>query len=246
VKVETEVALGANASYEDLKVQFDAIYLAFGLATSPSLGIPGEEHILDGLTFIEQSKMDPQGLKVGGNVVVIGAGNTAVDCATVAKRLGASRVTMVYRRTDQEMTAYPHEYDFVRKEGVEFRFLTQPIGVRVESGNVTGLECVCMELTGADHTGRPAPRPKSGSEFFIEADQVVKSIGQDKSSLAKLLDLATERGYIKVNGDYETSLPGVFAGGDCIRAKGAASTVMAVQDGKLTARAINKKLLGGN
>ncbi len=246
VKVETEVEFGANASYENLKTQFDAIYLAVGLAASPSLGIPGEEHILDGLAFIEQSKMDPQGLKVGRNVVVIGAGNTAVDCATVAKRLGASRVTMVYRRTDQEMTAYPHEYDFVRKEGVEFRFLTQPIGVRVANGDVTGLECVCMELTGADQTGRPAPRPKSGSEFFIEADQVIKSIGQEKSSLAKLLDLATERGYIKVNGDYETSLPGVFAGGDCIRAKGAASSVMAVQDGKLAARAIDKKLQGGN
>jgi glutamate synthase (NADPH/NADH) small chain len=75
---------------------------------------------------------------------------------------------------------------------------------------------------------------------------VVKSIGQEKSSLARLLDLATERGYIKVNGDYETSLPGVFAGGDCIRAKGAASSVMAVQDGKLAAWAIDKKLHGGN
>jgi dihydropyrimidine dehydrogenase (NAD+) subunit PreT len=246
VKIETEVEFGTNISYEDLKEQFDAIYLAFGLAATPSLGIPGEEHILDGLAFIEQSKMDPKALKVGRNVVVIGAGNTAVDCATVAKRLGALRVTMVYRRTDQEMTAYPHEYDFVRKEGVEFRFLTQPIAVRVERGDVSALECVSMELTDTDLTGRPAARPRFGSEFFIDADQVVKSIGQEKTPLAKLLDLITERGYIKVNGDFETSRPGIFAGGDCIRAKGAASTVMAVQDGKLAARAIGKKLLGGN
>jgi dihydropyrimidine dehydrogenase (NAD+) subunit PreT len=246
VKVETGVEFGSSASYQDLKTRFDAIYLSFGLAASPSLGIPGEEHIVDGLAFIEQSKMDPQGLKVGRNVVVIGAGNTAVDCATVAKRLGAIRVTMVYRRTDQEMTAYPHEYDFVRKEGVEFRFLTQPVAVRVERDDVTALECVCMELSDPDHTGRPAPRPVFGSEFTIEADQVVKSIGQEKTPLAKLMDLATERGYIKVNSDFETSVPGVFAGGDCIRAKGAASTVMAVQDGKLAARAIGKKLLGGN
>jgi dihydropyrimidine dehydrogenase (NAD+) subunit PreT len=246
VKVETGIEFGVNASYEALAANFDAIYLAFGLASSPSLGIPGEENILEGLAFIEQSKMDPQDLKVGRNVVVIGAGNTAVDCATVAKRLGALRVTMVYRRTDQEMTAYPHEYDFIRKEGVEFRFLTQPVGVRMERGYVTGLECVCMELSDPDHTGRPAPRPTPGSEFVIDTDQVVKSIGQEKTSLAKLMGLATERGYIKVNDDFETSQPGVFAGGDCIRAKGAASTVMAVQDGKLAARAISKKLLGGN
>jgi dihydropyrimidine dehydrogenase (NAD+) subunit PreT len=246
VKLETGIEFGVNASYEALVANFDAIYLAFGLASVPSLGIPGEENILDGLAFIEQSKMDRQGLKVGRNVVVIGAGNTAVDCATVAKRLGALRVTMVYRRTDQQMTAYPHEYDFIRKEGVEFRFLTQPIGVRMERGYVTGLECVCMELSDPDHTGRPAPRPTPGSEFVIDADQVVKSIGQEKTSLAKLMGLATERGYIKVNDDFETSQPGVFAGGDCIRAKGAASTVMAVQDGKLAARAISKKLLGGD
>jgi glutamate synthase (NADPH/NADH) small chain len=190
--------------------------------------------------------MDPKRMRVGCNVVVIGAGNTAVDCATVAKRLGAMRVTMVYRRTDQEMTAYPHEYDFVRKEGVEFRFLTQPVGVRVERGLVTGLECVRMELSDPDHSGRPAPRPTPGSEFTLEADQIVKSIGQEKTSLAKLMELETERGYIKVNRDFETNQPGVFAGGDCIRAKGAASTVMAVQDGKLAARAIHKRLSGGN
>ena len=246
VKIQTDVEFGSNPSYEDARVRFDVIFLASGLAATPQLGIPGEENILDGLAYIEQSKMDPKSLRVGCNVVVIGAGNTAVDCATVAKRLGAMRVTMVYRRTDQEMTAYPHEYDFVRKEGVEFRFLTQPVGVRVERGMVTGLECVRMELSDPDHSGRPAPRPTPGSEFTLEADQIVKSIGQEKTPLAKWMGLETERGYIKVNGDFETNQPGVFAGGDCIRAKGAASTVMAVQDGKLAARAIHKRLSGGN
>ena len=111
---------------------------------------------------------------------------------------------------------------------------------------VTGLECVRMELSDPDHSGRPAPRPTPGSEFTLEADQIVKSIGQEKTPLAKWMGLETERGYIKVNGDFETNQPGVFAGGDCIRAKGAASTVMAVQDGKLAARAIHKRLSGGN
>jgi glutamate synthase (NADPH/NADH) small chain len=242
VKLETGVEFGVNKSFDEIKSNFDAVYLAIGLASTPMLAIPGEEHILDGLAYIEQSKMDPQGLKIGRNVVVIGAGNTAVDCATVAKRLGALRVTMVYRRTDQEMTAYPHEYDFVKKEGVEFRFLTQPVAVQVENGRVRGLKCVQMELGDLDHSGRPAPRPTPGSEFMIDADQVVKSIGQNKPPLATMLGLATEKGYIKVDSNFETTHAGIYAGGDCIRAKGAASTVMAVEDGKLAARAIDRKL----
>jgi glutamate synthase (NADPH/NADH) small chain len=244
VKLETGTEFGVNKSFDEIKAQFDAVYLAFGLASTQMLAIPGEEHILDGLAYIEQSKMDPRGLKIGRNVVVIGAGNTAVDCATIAKRLGAQRVTMVYRRTDQEMTAYPHEYDFVRKEGVEFRFLTQPVEVQVENGCVKALKCVCMELGDPDHSGRPSARPTPGSEFVIEADQVVKSIGQSKPPLAPMLGLAIEKGYIKVDSNFETSHTGIYAGGDCIRAKGAASTVMAVEDGKLAARAIDKKLRG--
>jgi len=86
------------------------------------LGIPGEEYIIDGLEYIEQSKLDAPNLVIGRNVVVIGAGNTAIDCATIAKRLGASQVTMVYRRTEKEMTAYAHEYDFIKREGVSFCF----------------------------------------------------------------------------------------------------------------------------
>ena len=242
VRVETGVEFGSAKTYEDIQKHFDAVFLGAGLDSTPALGIPGEEHILDGLAYIEQSKLNPAAMRIGRNVVVIGAGNTAVDCATVAKRLGALNVTMVYRRTDQEMTAYPHEYDFVKKEGVEFRFLTQPLGVRVEHGQVKGLDCVRMELGGLDASGRPTPRPEPGSEFFLTADQVVKSIGQNKSPLATLLGLSTDRGYISVNPDFETTRPGVFAGGDCIRARGAASTVMAVQDGKLAARAMDRKL----
>jgi glutamate synthase (NADPH/NADH) small chain len=176
-------------------------------------------------------------------VVVIGAGNTAVDCATIAKRLGAERVTMVYRRTEREMTAYPHEYSFIKNEGVEFRFLTQPIEALMENGQVLGLKCVRMTLGAPDASGRPSPQPVAGSEFVLPCDQVVKAIGQEKPAVARLLGLETDKGFIKVNDDFETSLPGVFAGGDCIRARGSASTVMAVQDGKLAAFAIHRKLM---
>ena len=237
--------LGGNLLFEQLRSEFDAVFLAVGLGATPSMGMEGEERMLDGLQYIEQSKANPETMQVGRDVVVIGAGNTAVDCATVAKRLGADRVTMLYRRTAAEMTAYPHEYEFVKIEGVEFRFLAQPVGVIEEHGMVVGVQCVGMALdapSAPNGSGRRMTRAVPGSEFMVPADQVVKAVGQEKPALAALLGLATERGFIAVNGRFETSIAGVYAGGDCIRAKNSASTVMAVQDGKLAAAAIHAHL----
>jgi dihydropyrimidine dehydrogenase (NAD+) subunit PreT len=174
---------------------------------------------------------------------VIGAGNTAIDCATIAKRLGADTVTMVYRRTGKEMTAYAHEYDFIKREGVGFSFLTQPARVLAENGTVRALECLRMSLGTADSSGRPSPQIVAGSEFLLPTDQIVKAIGQQKPALAGSLRLETEKGFIQVDTNFETNLPGVYSGGDCIRARGAASTVMAVQDGKLAARSIHERLM---
>jgi dihydropyrimidine dehydrogenase (NAD+) subunit PreT len=243
VKVETGKELGADFTLADLQANVGAVFLSVGLGATPSLGIPGEQHILDGLEYIEQSKLDAPNLVVGRDVVVIGAGNTAIDCATIAKRLGASQVTMVYRRTENEMTSYPHEYDFIKREGVSFSFLTQPVRVHTENGSVKSLECLRMSLGPADASGRPSAQPVAGSEFFLRADQIVKAIGQNKPSLASQLKLKTEKGFIQVNANFETSLPGVYAGGDCIRVRGAASTVMAAQDGKLAARSIHERLM---
>jgi dihydropyrimidine dehydrogenase (NAD+) subunit PreT len=243
VQLETGKEVGANLAVADLQKNFDALFIGSGLGKSPSLGIPGENYILDGLEYIEQSKLQPAKLRVGKNVVVIGAGNTAIDCATVARRLGAKRVTMLYRRTEKEMTAYPHEYDFVKREGVTVEFLMQPMKVHVENGTVSALECVRVTLAGVDGSGRPAPQPIPGSNLFLPADQIVKAIGQEKLSLSAQLQLRTDKGFIGVDANLETSAPGIFAGGDCIRAHGAASTVMAVQDGKLAARAIYQRLV---
>lgn len=243
ITVEPNRELGKNLNLADLQAAFVAVFLGVGLGETTTLGIPGEEHILDGLEYIELSKMDRQKLAVGRNVLVIGAGNTAIDCATIAKRLGAEDVTMVYRRSEKEMTAYQHEYDFIKCEGVGFSFLTQPIRVCTENGAVKTLECLRMRLGPADASGRPAPEPVPSSEFSLAADQIVKATGQEKPSLASLLKLKTNKGYIHVSDDFETNVPGVYAGGDCIRARGAASTVMAVQDGKLAARAIHERLV---
>ncbi|HZV58728.1 MAG TPA: FAD-dependent oxidoreductase, partial [Candidatus Eremiobacteraceae bacterium] len=139
--------------------------------------------------------------------------------------------------------AYPHEYEFIKGEGVSFSFLTQPVRVHAENGSVKSLECLRMALGPIDASGRPSPRPVPGSEFSLPADQIVKAIGQEKPSLASQLRLKTEKGFIHVSDKFETSLPGIFAGGDCIRSNGAASTVMAVQDGKLAALAIHERLV---
>jgi glutamate synthase (NADPH/NADH) small chain len=242
VRIKTGVEFGRDVTIEDARGEFDAIVLSVGLGATPALGIEGEEAIVDGLAYIEMSKRDTGSLRVGRNVVVIGAGNTAIDCATIAKRLGAERVTMVYRRTVREITCYEHEYQFALSEGIEFRFLAQPVGVVMKDGAVAGLKCLRVELGEPDATGRPAPVAVAESEFVIEADQIVKAVGQVKPALAAALGLKTEKGYIAVSANFETSVAGVYAIGDCIRARGAASTVMAVQDGKLAAQAIEMKL----
>ena len=241
VTINTSIELGKDISLDDLHEKFDAVVLSVGLGNTPALGIEGETAILDGLEFIEASKTAPASMSIGRNVLVIGAGNTAIDCATIAKRLGAEHVTMVYRRTDREMTCYEHEYDFARKEGIGFRFLTQPSRVLVDDEIPIGLECLRIELGPPDASGRPSPQAVAGSEFVLPADQIVKAIGQQKPALATLLGLTVSKGFIAVDAAFQTSLSGVYAIGDCIRSHGAASTVMAVEDGKLAAAAIHQQ-----
>lgn len=243
VKIRTGMELGKDASLADLQKEFDTVVLSVGLGRTPRLGIPDEQAIVDGLEFIEGSKTAAEKLHIGRNVIVIGAGNTAIDCATVARRLGAGRVTMVYRRTDREMSCYEHEYEFARREGIEFRFLSQPHRVLLEGGAVAGLECLRVELGAPDASGRPAPVVVPGSEFVLAADQIVKAVGQEKPALAALLGLETKKGFIAVDASFKTNIDGVYAIGDCTRAVGAASTVMAVQDGKIAAAAIHKQLV---
>jgi dihydropyrimidine dehydrogenase (NAD+) subunit PreT len=238
VKIEESVEIGRDVSPEWLLERFEKIFIATGLGGSPGLGVPGEEQVIDGIEYIEKSKLNPADLPKARAVVVIGAGNTAIDCATIARRSGAERVTMVYRRTEREMTAYNHEYRFVQNEGVAFEFLAQPVAVKPEA-----LACLRAELGDADASGRPAPRPIPGSNFEIPADLVIKAIGQQKTSIAALFGLETDRGFIKTDGTLRTSVSGIYAGGDCVRAKGAASTVMAAQDGRIAAAAIHELLM---
>jgi glutamate synthase (NADPH/NADH) small chain len=228
VTIHTGRELGVDLSWDDLD-GYDAVFIAVGLGKVPALGIPGESAVTDGLELVEQCKLNPSGLKVGKHVAVIGAGNTAIDCATVAKRLGAE-VTIVYRRTAAEMSAYEHEYEFAKNEGIRFQFVSQPVEVIVTEGTVTGLK---TRSTGDD----------AGAESVLECDQVVSAIGQLKSGLS-FGGLARDKGYLAIDEAHLTSRAKVFAGGDAVRSTGAASTVMAVQDGKRAAVSIHAFLTG--
>ncbi|MFC6667413.1 NAD(P)-dependent oxidoreductase [Deinococcus radiopugnans] len=158
VTVETGHELTGKAGLDTLLSEYDAVFLGLGLGAVPAMGIPGEEHLIDGLQYIEDSKLHPERLPHSANVVVIGAGNTAIDAATIARRRGAD-VTMLYRRTEAEMTAYRHEYEFALSEGIGYRFLTQPVRVVSEDGKVKGVECVKMVLGVPDTGGGPRPDP---------------------------------------------------------------------------------------
>ncbi len=245
VTIKNNITVGTDIGFDELNSSYDAVFIGTGLGRVPNLEIPGEnlEGVVDGIEFIESTKTDKlETIKVGQKVAVIGAGNTAIDAATIAKRLGA-HVTMVYRRTQSEMTAYNFEYDFAKLQGIEYRFLTAPVSIQGDS-SVTGLECQTMQLGAPDASGRPRPEPVPNSNFTLECDMVIKAIGQEKqSSLAQELGLQLEKGYIVVNNQNQTSNPRVYAGGDCVRLKGDASTVMAVQDGKIAAKNINSMLL---
>ena len=248
VSIHTGVEVGTDVLPQRLLEEYDAVVLAAGTGKVPELGVPGEElhGVIEALPFIAATKMaEKDGLEnlhaveIGNEVVVIGAGNTAIDAATIAKRLGAERVTMIYRRSRAEMTAYDFEVKFVQNEGVDIRLTTQPIEILGEGGRVTGIRCVRTELGEPDASGRRSPRPVPGSEFVIPCDQVIKDIGQEK--LTQLFDafgVATERGYVATDPDLRTSNPKVFAAGDCARLEGEALTVTAARDGKIVAKAI--------
>lgn len=251
VKFKNGVEVGKDISFEEIIESHDAVFLAIGLGNVPDMEIAGEnlEGVLDGLDFVEATKTNSlDSIKHGNRICVVGAGNTAIDCATIARRLGADRVTMVYRRSEAEMPAYHFEYEFALKEGVSFMFLTQPVeALDNGKGQVDGLKCLRMDLGAPDASGRRSPVPVPGSEFVVPCDMLIKAIGQIKPSgvIATLAPFGVEhvKGYIKVDENNRTAHNKIFAGGDCVRSHGEASTVMAVQDGKIAARAMTAQLL---
>jgi dihydropyrimidine dehydrogenase (NAD+) subunit PreT len=218
------------------------VFLGVGLGNTQGLGIPGEEleGVVDALTFIEHLKTKPYGsFKVPQRVLVVGAGNTAVDAATQARRLGAESVAFVYRRSEEEAPAYEYEIEIAKKDGCGFHWLTAPSRV-VGEGKVMGLECVRMELTEKDASGRRGVKAIKGSEHVIPCDLVIKATGQSKRvEMLKQINGLTldDAGRVKVNANGQTTNPKFFAGGDCIN--GGKEIVNAAADGKRAAKNIN-------
>ncbi|GAJ40480.1 NAD(P)-dependent oxidoreductase [Saccharococcus caldoxylosilyticus] len=250
VQIRTNTKVGKDISAKELLDDYDAVVLAVGMGKVPMLGIEGEDldGVYDAIEFIKETKTNPLTDKlVGKRVVVIGAGNTAIDGATCSVRLGAENVKILYRRTKEEMTAYDFEYEFAKQDGVEFRWLTAPKRIiGDENGKVTHIECVRMKLGEPDADGRRRPVPIEGSEFTMRVDVVIKAIGQTRHlDLIQEFGLEHDDGVVKVNPEnYQTSNQKVFACGDVIFAKGQgeAMVVTAAQQGKEAAYAIHQYL----
>ncbi|HEV2491762.1 MAG TPA: NAD(P)-dependent oxidoreductase [Terriglobia bacterium] len=246
VKFEQGVEVGKDVTLSELEARFDAVFVGVGLGETWALNLPGEEleGVWGAMEFIELTKTRPfETVDVGCRVVVIGAGNTAIDAATAARRLGAEHVTIVYRRGEPEVPAFKYEYELAQKDGVVFHWNTQPVRV-AGHGRVEALECVRTRLTeaGSAHgRGRSARLELlPGTEFAIPADMVVRAVGQQPlvSLLKTARGLVIEDGRVAVNPETgQTGNPKYFAGGDCVN--GGREVVDAVAEGMRAARGID-------
>jgi glutamate synthase (NADPH) small chain len=254
VKIECNVVIGRTYTLPELRARFAAVFIANGAGLPVFMGVPGEnlkgvysanEYLtrVNLMAAYEFPQTDTPILR-GSRVAVVGGGNVAMDSARTAKRLGAGESTIVYRRTRREMPARVEEVHHAEQEGIRFELLAAPVEVL---GNpqrwVTGLKCIRMQLGEPDASGRRRPLPIPDSEFFLDCDVVVVAVGTRANPLltATCPDLKlNRRGNIEVDLNGATNLPGVFAGGDI--ARGAATVILAMGDGKRAARAIDKYL----
>jgi glutamate synthase (NADPH/NADH) small chain len=232
IALKTGVALGRDITLETLRQQHDAVFLAVGLAGVRALELEGEslDGVMNAVDFIEQVRQanDLSTVPVGRRVIVIGGGNTAVDAAVQSRKLGATSVTMVYRRGVESMSATWAEREFAQKQGVTLITQAKPVRLIGSDGSVTGVEF------------ERAANGRGTERFTVEADTVLKAIGQTLVPVGLDHELLTlDQSRIAVDADMRTSLDNVWAGGDCAASGGVDLTVQAVQDGKLAAASID-------
>jgi len=254
VDIETNIVIGKTITIDELfdEMGYEAVYIGSGAGLPRFMGIPGES--LNGVysanefltrinlmkAYNEDSKTP---IKYGKNVAVVGGGNVAMDAARCAKRLGAENVYIVYRRGMEELPARREEVEHAEEEGIIFKTLTNPIEVLGdENGNVSGMKCVEMELGEPDESGRRRPVVKSDSEFILEVDTMIMSIGTSPNPLIQNttpgLEVNKHGGIITNGEDGLTTREGVFAGGDAVT--GAATVILAMGAGKQAAKAIDE------
>jgi glutamate synthase (NADPH) small chain len=248
------VVVGRTYTIQELRRDFDAIFIANGAGLPVFMNVPGEnfkgvysanEYLtrINLMAAYDFPRADTPVLK-GKRIATIGGGNVAMDAARTAKRLGADPSIIVYRRTRKEMPARAEEIHHAEEEGIQFEFLVAPVEViGNEKKWVTGLKCVRMQLGEPDASGRARPVPMPGSDFVIPCDVVVVAVGTRANPLltATCPDLKLNKyGNIVVDDNLATSIPGVYAGGDIVR--GAATVILAMGDGKRAASSIHTYL----
>ncbi len=255
VEVRTNTRVGEDVDWAQLTAEFDAIFVGIGAQTGTRLGIPGEDaaQVLTATNFLVRTNLPesdlPESMRepLGSprRVVVVGGGDTSMDCVRSARRLGAEDVTLVYRRTEAEMQGRVEERMHANEEGVQFEYLAAPLAVLLgDAGEVRGLRCQRMALGPADDTGRRRPEPVPDSEFDLPADMIVVAIGYgvDEDWGEVVPDMVRDR-WARIVADpdtLQTNLPGVFAGGDDVN--GADLVVTALADGHRAAEAISAYL----
>ena len=263
VDVETNVVIGKTLTIDELfEMGFEAVFVGSGAGLPRFMNIPGESYkgVYSANEFLTRSnlmkayKADPvTPIMKGGKVAVVGGGNVAMDAARTALRLGAEKVYIVYRRSMEELPARREEVEHAQEEGIDFKLLNNPVEILgynnpddprdPKNGFVTGIKCIKMELGEPDASGRRKPVEIKGSEFVLDVDTVIMSIGTSPNPLIKSTTKGLEvnsHGGIIVNEDGLTSRPGVYAGGDAVT--GAATVISAMGAGKLAAKSIDEFL----
>jgi dihydropyrimidine dehydrogenase (NAD+) subunit PreT len=246
IEIKYNQELGKNISLAELQKNYDAVYLGIGVGLARRLDIAGEEldGVEDAITFIYNIRKNGfDKVAVGDKVAVIGMGMTAIDAATQAKRLGAKEVTMLYRRTQEEMPCTQAELDIAKLDGCKIIWLAAPKELKGINNKVTQIICSVMKLGEPDSSGRRSP-VETGETFILDVDMVIKAAGQ--MPFEKLIidnGIINNKGKIKINNS-ATNIKGVFAGGDAVN--GGKEVVDAVQDGKDGAAAIINFLTSAN
>jgi glutamate synthase (NADPH) small chain len=253
VEFRTDFLIGKTLTVEELLAEgFEAVFLGTGAGLPHLMGIPGENLIgvytanefLTRLNLMEAFRF-PQTdtpVKVGAHTVVVGGGNSAMDAARWARRMG-SETTILFRRGRAELRARIEEIEHAEEEGVHFEFLAAPVAIfGDEKGNVKEVECIRMRLGERDESGRPSPVPLQGSEYRIPAQTVVMAIGQSPNPTVQRAtpQLLTKRGKVVIDDMGKTSMERVFAGGDVVR--GGSTVILAMRDGRAAAEAIDQAL----
>lgn len=248
VQIETNRKLGRDFTLDDLKSQgYEAVFLSVGAPDGVRLGIPGDqaEGVTEAIAFLRDYNIRGS-VPVRRTVVVIGGGNAAVDAARTALRLGAERVTILYRRTHAEMPAYREEVEAAESEGVRIECLTAPLEILTRAGRATGVRCCAMILGEFDDSGRRKPLAENRETFVVEADQVIAAIGQTLETENLLGGTPVKRsrhGWIEVDPvTMQSSVDWLFAGGDSV--SGPSSVVEAIACGERAAIGLDEKFTG--